>query len=187
MFRLREKKKKSIDPASYIYIYVYNYQDTYIIIFKWRFNNTSRVGFLLVAEQLFIYTVYNYYIKIGISCSTARIAREPFGRSESHSQFLFVVDRLVGGLPPQVGRYERGQQEPESQQPDDHHVGGQVAHGAEHPAVDRRQDEADELRAAVQQPAGRAFRDRVRQLDGQLVADRQVSGHEQPAGPAHGG
>lgn len=92
----------------------------------------------------------------------------------------------MGGLPPQVGWYECGQQKPENQQPDDHHVGRQVAHGAEHPAVDRRQDEADELRTAVQQPARRTFRDRVRQLDGQLVADRQVSGHEQPADPAHG-
>lgn len=86
----------------------------------------------------------------------------------------------MGGLPLQVGGYEHSQQEPERQEADDHHVGRHVAHGAEHPAVDRRQDEADQLRAAVQQPAGRALRDRIRQLDGQLVADRKVSGHEQP-------
>lgn len=100
--------------------------------------------------------------------------------SEPESQLLFVVDRLVGCLSFQAGRYEYGQYETEKQQSDDHHVGRQVAHGAEHPAVDRRQYEADQLRAAVQQSAGRAFGDRVRQLDGQFVADRQVSGHEQP-------
>lgn len=93
---------------------------------------------------------------------------------------MFVVDRLVGGLSFQVGRYEHGQHEAENQQSDDHHVGRQIAHGAEHPAVDGRQYEADQLRAAVQESAGRALRDRIRQLDGQLVADRQVSGHEQP-------
>lgn len=94
---------------------------------------------------------------------------------------MFVVDHLVSGLPFQIGRYEYGQQEPESQQPDDHHVGRQITHGAEHPAVDRRQNEADQLRATIEEPAGRALRDRIRQFDGQFVADRKISGHEQPA------
>lgn len=96
------------------------------------------------------YILYNRIYKLFIYKSIVSTVRN---RSESHSQFLFVVDRLVGGLPLQVGRYEHGQQEPERQQPDDHHVGRQVAHGAEHPAVDGRQYEADELRAAVQQSA----------------------------------
>jgi len=56
----------------------------------------------------------------------------------------------VCGLPLQVSRYEYCQQQPETQQPDDHHVGRQIAHGAEYPAVNRRQDETDQLGAAVQ-------------------------------------
>lgn len=85
------------------------------------------------------------------------------------------------GPPFQVGRDERGEQQPDGQQSGHRHVGRHVARGAEHPAIDGGQDEADQLRAAVEQPARRALRHRVRQLDCQLVTDRQVPGHERPA------
>lgn len=92
-----------------------------------------------------------------------------------------VVDGLMRGPPLQVGRYEYGEQQSDGQQSGHRHVSRHVSRGAEYPAVDGGQDKADQLRAAVEQPAGRAFRHRVRQLDCQLVADRQVPGHERPA------
>jgi len=106
-------------------------------------------------------------------------------RLEPDVQFVFVVNHPVSVLPFEISGYEHGQQQSECQQSDNHHVGRHVAHVAEYPAIDGRQDKADKLRAAVQQSAGRAFRNRVRQLDGQLVTDRKVSSHEQPVRARH--